>query len=231
MGASRGRKPGGDTWGRAGTRWLGQTVAPARFLAFFAVSGLSAGALGATTEPLMAWILGFDVGAATFLVSLLPLTYGARGDEIRRHARDNDANRVLVLLVTILVASVVLSALALASLDAPNGIAARTATMVTLLLCWLFVNAVFTLHYAHLFYSESHAGGDSGGLEFPRCPAPDYLDFAYFALTVGMTFQTSDVQVTCSRVRRVVTLHALASFVFDLGVVAFAINVIGASSS
>jgi uncharacterized membrane protein len=111
-----------------------------------------------------------------------------------------------------------------------RGIAARTAIMVTLALCWLFVNAVYTLHYAHLFYREGEGGTDEAGLEFPRCPAPEYQDFAYFSLTIGMTFQTSDVQITGARMRRVVTLHALASFAFDIGVVAFAINVIGASS-
>lgn len=214
----------------ASAGWLGRRVAPARFVGFLAASCVCSLAIGVVTEPLMAWILGFDLGAAAFLVSLLPLMSGARGDEIRRHARDNDANRKLVLLITVLVASVVFSALVVAANEPASGVAARTATMVTLGLCWLFVNAVYTLHYAHLFYSEGQGGADQAGLEFPHCSAPDYPDFAYFALTIGMTFQTSDVQITSGRMRRVVALHALVSFAFDIGVVAFAINVIGASS-
>ncbi|RYD60406.1 MAG: DUF1345 domain-containing protein, partial [Sphingomonadales bacterium] len=96
----------------------------------------------------------------------------------------------------------------------------------TLLLCWTFSNAIYTLHYAHLFYTDC-GGRDSGGLTFPDTPEPDYWDFVYFAFCLGMTFQTSDVEVTQGRLRRPVTLHCLAAFVFNLGVVAFTINVLG----
>ena len=42
-----------------------------------------------------------------------------------------------------------------------------------------------------------------------------------------MTFQTSDVQIGSRRIRRVVLGHTLAAFVFNLGVVAFTVNVLG----
>lgn len=42
-----------------------------------------------------------------------------------------------------------------------------------------------------------------------------------------MTFQTSDVTISDGRIRRVVTLHCLAAFIFNLGVIAFTINVLG----
>jgi uncharacterized membrane protein len=42
-----------------------------------------------------------------------------------------------------------------------------------------------------------------------------------------MTFQTSDVQVTDGAMRRVVVGHTLAAFVFNLGVLAFTVNVLG----
>ena len=42
-----------------------------------------------------------------------------------------------------------------------------------------------------------------------------------------MTFQTSDVTLNDRRFRRIVTLHCLAAFVFNLGIVAFTINVLG----
>jgi uncharacterized membrane protein len=42
-----------------------------------------------------------------------------------------------------------------------------------------------------------------------------------------MTFQTSDVNIQSRRIRRVVTGHCLAAFVFNLGVLAFTINSIG----
>ena len=45
-----------------------------------------------------------------------------------------------------------------------------------------------------------------------------------FAFTLGMTFQTADVDVGDRRIRGVVTLHCLAAFVFNLGILAFTIN-------
>jgi len=46
-------------------------------------------------------------------------------------------------------------------------------------------NISMTLRYAHLFYSGQSS---SGGLAFPEEQRPDDLDFAYFALTLGMCF-------------------------------------------
>jgi uncharacterized membrane protein len=102
----------------------------------------------------------------------------------------------------------------------------------TLVLSWIFSNWIYSLHYAHLFYTRApEDGGDTGGLEFPKTPEPDYWDFIYFGFCLGMTFQTSDVSVTDGRFRKVVTLHCLAAFVFNLGVIAFTINVLGGASS
>lgn len=42
-----------------------------------------------------------------------------------------------------------------------------------------------------------------------------------------MTFQSSDVSVTSAEIRRIVLFHGLAAFVFNLGVLAFTVNVLG----
>ena len=42
-----------------------------------------------------------------------------------------------------------------------------------------------------------------------------------------MTFQTSDVAITRAALRRVALLHCFGAFVFNIGVIAFAINVLG----
>ena len=66
----------------------------------------------------------------------------------------------------------------------------------------------------------------SGGLDFPNQEQPDYLDFAYFAFTIGMTAQTSDVQVTSALMRRFTLAHGLLSFGFNTLIVALSINII-----
>ena len=42
-----------------------------------------------------------------------------------------------------------------------------------------------------------------------------------------MTFQTSDVQITSPRIRRLALVHSLAAFAFNIGVIAFTINALG----
>lgn len=63
---------------------------------------------------------------------------------------------------------------------------------------------------------------------FPGEADPDYVDFLYFAYTIGCTSQTSDVGVTTREARGVVLLHSILAFVFNTSILAMAINV-GAS--
>mgnify|MGYP000393768841 CR=1 FL=1 len=89
-------------------------------------------------------------------------------------------------------------------------------------LSWSLVHTSYTLRYARLFYRKAHP---EGGLVYPGTTHPSDIDFAYFSFGIGMTFQTGDVQVTASRVRRTVMFHALISFVLNTVIVALALNV------
>ena len=113
----------------------------------------------------------------------------------------------------------------------PCTVATRRITLLviaTLSLAWTFANMVYALHYAHLYYSGKDGGKDQAGLDFPGDRAePDYWDFVYFSFTLGVALQTSDVCITSTGIRRVVTLHSVAAFVFNLGILAFTINVLG----
>lgn len=211
---------------------LGNRLAPPRFIAFAPLLPVGAG-LWAWLNPVAPWqdalAMGFDLAAAVFLLSLLPLLRHLPVAEMRRHADENDANRTLIVVVSTLLALVVMAAISgeLAAASAGDGLAMGK-LLVTLVLAWLFANSVYALHYAHSYYFGSEAKGDHrGGIEFPGTHNPDYSDFAYFAFTVGMTFQTSDVQITAPAVRRLVLVQSLASFVFNIGVIAFTINALG----
>lgn len=170
---------------------------------------------------------GFDVAALAFILSVAPLL-GADPARMRRTARENDANREMMLLITGVVMAVILIAvgLAVATKGGP-GAPVIALLLATLAIAWLFSNLVYALHYAHICYLAGEDGGDRGGLDFPATKQPDYWDFIYFAFTLGMTFQTSDVAMTTTAMRRVAVFHCFAAFVFNLGVIAFTINVIG----
>jgi uncharacterized membrane protein len=101
-----------------------------------------------------------------------------------------------------------------------------TLVAATLFLSWLMTHVTFAFRYAHEFYARDLGGPDvDRGLDFPEEQEPDYLDFLYFALVLGMTFQVSDVQITSRKLRRVATLHGLLSFLFNTVIVAFTVNI------
>ena len=146
---------------------------------------------------------------------------------MRERAAANDANRAGLLAITGLVMLVILVAVANELAGKPS---ATSIVLVigTLTFAWLFSNVVYALHYAHVFYSDADQDEqDDGGLDFPNCDEPGYKDFLYFSFTLGMTFQTSDVSITSAKMRWIVLGQSMAAFVFNLGVLAFTINVLG----
>ena len=96
--------------------------------------------------------------------------------------------------------------------------------VATLVLTWLVTQVVFGMRYAHEYYTASGDKGPDKGLEFPGDEDPDYWDFAYFAIVLGMTFQVSDVQITSRKLRRLATVHGLLGFVFNTVIVALTVN-------
>lgn len=212
---------------------LGRKLAPPRFLAFLAILPLAAFGYHYWLQP-QGWSqslsAGFDLAAFAFLVSLLPLLRESGPDAIRSRADANNANRPVVLLMTTLLTVVVMAAIAGELPAARKGEPYSIGLLVlTLLLTWLFANSVYALHYAHDYYTAHPEDSDTdcAGLDFPDTPEPSYREFAYFAFTLGMTFQTSDVAITAPRIRAIALLHCFVAFVFNLGVIAFTINALG----
>lgn len=205
---------------------LGRRIAPPRFILF---AMLFAGGL-VLAIPRLGWGRGgmaaFDVAAAVFLVAISALLKRGEADKMREASEANDANRAGLLVLTGVTMIVVLVSIA-KELQAKSDMLAVALVVLTLVLAWLFSNVVYALHYAHLYYANDENGEDRRGLDFPECEEPDYWDFLYFAFTLGMTFQTSDVEIRSRRVRRVVLGHSLAAFVFNIGVIAFTINTVG----
>ena len=102
-------------------------------------------------------------------------------------------------------------------------------SLVAILCSWLLTHTMFALHYAHVYYKAwdpRDSAKHMGGLQFPDEERPDYLDFMYFAFTISMTSQTSDVVVTARPLRRLVLLHAIVSFFFYSVILATTVNTV-----
>lgn len=208
-------------------RWhLGRTIAPPRFVLFVGVLAVGLAALIPTLGRTRGTMAAFDIAATLFLAVVAPLLWHDEAERMRAAARTNDANRAVLLGFTGVTSLVILVSVA-SELKGRNDALALTLVVATLVLAWLFSNVVYALHYAHLYYLGDEQGRDAGGLDVPGADTPDYWDFLYFSFTLGMTFQTSDVTVKSGKMRRVVLGQSLAAFVFNLGVLAFTINVIG----
>ena len=204
---------------------LGKRIAPPRFVLIGAVfvAGLAIGIpqLGLGRGTLAA----FDVAAVVFLLAVSTLFRRGEAGQMREASERNDANRAGLLALTGVTMIVILVAVA-SELKGQNDTVAIALVITTLVLAWLFSNTIYALHYAHLYYRQDD-GKDARGLKIPECDEPDYWDFIYVSFCLGMTFQTSDVDITSRRMRLVVTGQCLAAFVFNLGVIAFTINVLG----
>ena len=209
---------------------FGKSIAPWRFILFGAVLGIACALL----IPTIGWRHGimaaFDLAALAFLATL-PALFHLNAAGMRQKAADNDANRAAMLAISLAVNLVLLVAVG-SELAYRGGTKPLSIALIvsTLLLAWLFANMVYALHYAHIFYLKKEGGtGDRAGLRFPDAKEPGYYEFIYFSFTLGMTFQTSDVEITTTQMRIISITHSFAAFVFNLGVIAFTINILGSS--
>jgi uncharacterized membrane protein len=94
-------------------------------------------------------------------------------------------------------------------------------SVASISLSWAVVHTVFTLRYAALYYA-----GVPGGVDFNEDDPPDFADFAYLALTIGMTYQVSDTNLQSKAIRRTAVRHALLSFAFGTLIIATTINLV-----
>ncbi len=176
-------------------------------------------------------LVGWNVTAIVFIAISWRKMLRATVSDIRRRSEDLDFSDTFVLFLSIAaaVASIAGIGLELHSVkDAPADVALERAmaAIVTILISWVFLHTLFTIHYAHRFYGGR---GKAEGLVFPdKIEEPIYWDFLYFSFTIGVAAQTADIGLSSRTMRKIALLHAVLSFLFNTTILALAINV-GAS--
>ncbi|MBH9537413.1 DUF1345 domain-containing protein [Novosphingopyxis sp. YJ-S2-01] len=208
-----------------GPRGLGGHGAFKLFLIAWAGFGAGAGLL---LDPVEAGLVSFCAATLLFYGYLMKQVRGSAVEDIRRRAEQNDAGARLFLVIMALVMLVVLGAITAEITGSKGGLARTLIGAIALVDAWIFANMAMTLHYANLYYGSQN-GEDRGGLEFPHEKQPGYWEFAYYAFTIGMTFQTSDVDTTTGAMRRLTLFHALGAFLFNVGAIALAVNILAGS--
>jgi uncharacterized membrane protein len=182
-------------------------------------------ALPAEWRPVMRVLIGWDTGVAISLA----LAFRAMADcdvaRMRQRAAQLDEDRIAFLVLPALAALASLGAIVaeLGAKETAHAPAHLALALATIILSWAFTHTIFALHYAHEFYIEARP--EDGGLAFPGKQQPDYWDFLYFSLVIGMTSQVSDVAVTAKSVRRTVAAHGVVSFFFNATLLALMVNI------
>jgi uncharacterized membrane protein len=212
----------------APTAQIGPPSLAARRVTVSGVAGFAAAviALADGASWSVVALCAYDVGALVFILWVWISVGRADAVETSRLARNEDASPVAAesVLVGAGAASLVAVAFTLSQAGDANAPARGLLTALAIgsvALAWTSVHTVHVLRYARLYYSEPE-----GGVDFGR-EAPDYSDFAYLALTIGMTFQVSDTSLTAKRVRRVALHHALLSYLYGAVIVAILVNSVG----
>ncbi len=173
----------------------------------------------------LAGLVGWDAAAAAFLVLFWLAIRGRDSEATRQRATAADDSVVAsdLILIGASVASLVGVGFTLLHAAATTGLAhgmSIVLAVVSVVLSWASVHAVFALRYARLYYTAG------GGIDYHTREKPDYGDFLYVALTIGMTFQVSDTDLPGRSIRRAAIRHALLSYLFGVVIVAMTINVV-----
>lgn len=188
--------------------------------------------------------------AIVYLVWVWAIIWPTDAIRTRAIATREDDSRAAADLVLILASMTSLVGVGLVLVKASHWHGGAEAALIGLavfsvVLAWTAVQTVFTLRYAHLFWTARERSARSGtvprrspgtsadpetssaqAIDFNGDDDPNYVDFAYLAFTVGMTYQVSDTAIRSAAIRRELMKHALMSYLFGTVIVAMTINLV-----
>ena len=184
-----------------------------------AVTAVSPAAVAA---PLLGWV----VAAAIFVVWTWLEIWPQGPDATAAHARSEDPSRAVADLACLSAAVASLVGVAILLLSAGNAKGTTKLLEIGLaigavLAAWSLVHTIFTLRYARTYFT-----GGLGSIDFNTDEPPQYSDFAYVAITIGLTFQVSDTDLRSKEFRRLATRHMLLSYLLGAVIVAITINLV-----
>ncbi len=170
-------------------------------------------------------LVGWDAAATAYLVWVWATLARSDAAATRELATREDPSARIADPLIMLAGTACLVAVGLTLVRAASSSGADKALLIAIAvlsvaLSWGAVHTVFTLKYARLFYANG------GGIDFNQDEPPDYLDFAYVAFTIGLTFQVSDTDLGDREIRRTALRQALLAFLFGAVIVGLTINVV-----
>jgi uncharacterized membrane protein len=209
----------------ASGRWLTAT-SHARLVVMVFAGLCVAGVTGAAGAWGYAALAGWDGAALVFTAWVWLAIGGMSASATSTHATREDPGQAATDLVVLIAATASLGAVGLVLVRASTAASGQRSLIaglciVSIVLSWFTIHTLFTLRYARLYYA-----GVGGGVNFHQDAPPRYLDFAYLAFTIGMTFQVSDTDLQAPQIRHMALRHALLSYLFGAVILATTINLV-----
>lgn len=143
----------------------------------------------------------------------------ATPESARSRAETLEDGRVGTLCAALLAVAVSMLALGAELARRGGGGEAAALAFLTLGCSWVFMQVLFAHQYMHEHWRDP----DHPGFEVPGEP-PDAWDFLYLSVTLGATYQVSDLVPLRRRVRRLALVQSMAGWLFTVVVLAAAVN-------
>lgn len=198
----------------------------------FGIAVIAGVAVGIATGVWLSWefapLAGWDVMALVLLGLLWLDFHGSTPSQTACTARRDDMGRTILDSVVLLASLASIAAVVVLLTTKQDNVQPLVHIgfgLASIIISWATVHAVYTLRYAVMYY-----GDPEGGIDFNDRAKPTFVDFAYVAYTIGMTYQVSDTSFVTRDFRRVALRHALLSFVFGTAIIATTINFIASLS-
>jgi len=193
-----------------------------------AVVGIIVGLQAAWPYALLA---GWDTAALVFAAWGWATMASMSSSDTAAHATQEEPGRAQTDLIVLLsaVASLLAVGYVLVQASSAKGSAQDLLAglgVLSVALSWFAVHTLFSLRYARLYYT-----GNPGGISFNQQSPPRYIDFAYVAFTIGMTFQVSDTDLETPAIRTTALRQALLSYLFGAVILAATINLVAGLAS
>jgi uncharacterized membrane protein len=179
-------------------------------------------------------LLAWDLGVLYLLLIILIMMKKTNAEQTLQRAQGYEPSTITTLSLTVIICTASMVAVGFMLNDGQDW--KTVSANVHLGLCtvaifcaWFLLHSFFALHYARMYYDEinEESGSDyKKGLEFPGGKLVDYWDFMYYSFTIAMCYQTSDVSVSSTSMRRLTLIHSILSFIFVALVIGLVVNVV-----
>lgn len=198
-----------------------------RFAATFLIAVVVAVVVGVWDSWAVAPAAGWAVAAINYTVMVWFRIGRMDPEQTKAHAVVEDPSRAtreaLILCANIVsLAAVVMIIVEASHAESWQKFVYAAVALLAVASSWVLLHTMYTLRYAARYYSSD----PPGGIYFNEDAPPCYVDFAYLAFTIGMSYAASDEAVITTDMRRVVLFHSIMSFVFGTGIVATTISLI-----